>query len=535
MKKYILPLILILCLTFTLTGFCWVAGYDQRIKLTIDNTKIDTANLTWFPVTVFLTGSQAEEIFSELDADADYMKVAFTKADGETELYAECELFAHENIKSNFETGGDSPGYLGDGSNVDYWIASKFTIGMGFSCDGASIYLTGQNGNPTGDITFRIETDVGSEPSGTLAHANATGTVANGDITTTAWNKASYTPFTLSAGTYWLVYYIPDQATDVRWLVQRDAAGGIGQAAYSTDHASNWILPTVDTYVIYYRIYGHKAIYHVSRDGWVITHDADTDFYMYYDNDHADNTTYIGAIDTTAGVAVWDSNFKAVYHMNDATTSTIKDSTSNNNDGTKLSANNPIQVVGKIGKGQSFTSDYITMSDNVGLDCTTPTVEALIKAPSAQTTNYSGIVHKGDKSGNGYTGYGLRTTEPGFGVQLIMDSGNSISTTVLDNTYQYFAATEDGTNSKIYFNGTEEDSDLTGACGTNALNLYLGRTASANEKFTGIIDEARVSNIARSAAWIKATYNSLWDTLLTYGSEETAPSGTNVLFIFSNF
>lgn len=32
-------------------------------------------------------------------------------------------------------------------------------------------------------------------------------------------------------------------------------------------------------------------------------------------------------------------------------------------------------------------------------------------------------------------------------------------------------------------------------------------------------------------------YDSLWDTLLTYGSEETAPpaSDTNVLFIFSNF
>ena len=35
------------------------------------------------------------------------------------------------------------------------------------------------------------------------------------------------------------------------------------------------------------------------------------------------------------------------------------------------------------------------------------------------------------------------------------------------------------------------------------------------------IDETRISNTVRSAAWISATYDSLWDTLLTYGSEET--------------
>ena len=54
-KKYLLPLILILCLALTLTGYSanLFSTYDQRIKLTIDNTKIDS-DLTWFPITVFL-------------------------------------------------------------------------------------------------------------------------------------------------------------------------------------------------------------------------------------------------------------------------------------------------------------------------------------------------------------------------------------------------------------------------------------------------------------------------------------------------
>ena len=55
----------------------------------------------------------------------------------------------------------------------------------------------------------------------------------------------------------------------------------------------------------------------------------------------------------------------------------------------------------------------------------------------------------------------------------------------------------------------------------------------------GLIDEIRISSTNRSAAWIAATYDSLWDTLLTYGAEETGgsepESSSNILFIFSNF
>jgi len=49
-------------------------------------------------------------------------------------------------------------------------------------------------------------------------------------------------------------------------------------------------------------------------------------------------------------------------------------------------------------------------------------------------------------------------------------------------------------------------------------------------------DEVRFSNTARSVAWIKATYASLWDTLLTYGDEETeGVTGANIMFMFSAF
>jgi len=65
-------------------------------------------------------------------------------------------------------------------------------------------------------------------------------------------------------------------------------------------------------------------------------------------------------------------------------------------------------------------------------------------------------------------------------------------------------------------NGVLEDTgDLSDVITTNANDLEIG------EIFMGMIDEVRISNTDRSAAWIKAAYNSESDTLLSYGSEVT--------------
>ena len=86
---------------------------------------------------------------------------------------------------------------------------------------------------------------------------------------------------------------------------------------------------------------------------------ADTILYMYYGNsDAADQQNVHGT---------WDENYVAVYHMNDVTTSTILDSTSNANHGTKKGANEPNQVDGKIGKAQDFNranTEYINLGNS---------------------------------------------------------------------------------------------------------------------------------------------------------------------------
>ena len=120
MKKFIIPLILILCLSFTLTGYSadLFGTYDQRIKLTIDHSKIDS-DLTWFPVTLFMTSTQMEEVFAEFDDDADFDRCAITTSDESTQIYGDCELFddseslgIYHVAKTAIITDADADGYL---------------------------------------------------------------------------------------------------------------------------------------------------------------------------------------------------------------------------------------------------------------------------------------------------------------------------------------------------------------------------------------------------------------------------------------
>jgi hypothetical protein len=89
---------------------------------------------------------------------------------------------------------------------------------------------------------------------------------------------------------------------------------------------------------------------------------TDTEIYMYFGNSDCSSQEDV--------TGTWSNGYVAVYHMNDATTSTILDSTSNDNDGTKKAANEPIETDAKIYKGQEFdgTDDYVFLSDSSSLN-----------------------------------------------------------------------------------------------------------------------------------------------------------------------
>jgi len=518
----------------------WLTGWDNRIKLTIDNTKIDSA-LTWFPVTVFLNSTQGEEVFTEFDSDSDYLKVAFTKSDGTTELYAEKELFslpdgggtytsqyppAHSDtyVKSTTKydtnywayyatdpakslTGTEEANCWTSGSGVT--TNQRFHIDLGSGKIIRRIYY--ENWHSSGDYTNRSAQNFtfwGSNTAGSFADLNYT-------------NNTGWTQLTTNQSTF-DEHVAADQA-DPKYIT---VTNSIAYRYYAFKFADNYGGALIGIRRVELQTEESKAIYHVSRDGWAISNTSDTDFYMYYDNDHANNTAYIGAINTTAGGNVWDGNFKAVYHMVDgANTSHIYDSTSNDNDGTKNATNKPVEATGKVGKGQDFdgTEDYITIPA-ITLD--NFTIEMWVEPDNltgSRTILSNNVVS--------YPYVLVRFSGTNIYLSLKDNEGDALDMPVASgcsiDTFYYITAIVTGTTAKIYVDTVEKGTDTNVDFGSLSLitDFYIGTDIRDGGIFffDGVEDEVRISNTDRSLAWNKASYNSGKDTLLTYGSEETVP------------
>ena len=266
---------------------------------------------------------------------------------------------------------------------------------------------------------------------------------------------------------------------------------------------------------------------------------ANTPLFLYYDSDHADNDAYVGDTNSVVAESVWDANFKAVYHMADgADTSHIYDSTSNDDDGTKKGANEPNQVAGDVGYTQDYDGTDDTLKATLANFPTQPlTVEAVIKS-----SNTVGVrrVHT-----TGYSRWNMRVDGGNLTVQFY--NGTSWITTskaaavVAGNRY-HIVATKDNTDGVIvYKQGVSVQTNTTAGAKLTVAHVSRISRIGANENATGNwnyfyagdIDEVRISDIARSASWIKATKESLWDNLVTFGSEQLfamfgQPSGSGV-------
>ena len=252
---------------------------------------------------------------------------------------------------------------------------------------------------------------------------------------------------------------------------------------------------------------------------------AETTLYLYYDRDHADNTDYVGDPDSTPAENVWNSNFKLATHMNDGPNiSSIRDSTSNNNDGTKLSSNNPLQADGKIAQAQDFSLDYINCGSSSTLNIlNTLTIEAWINPDTiAGPTYQNSIVDRGSSwwflvLNTGKLAF-LRFPPVGtFGILL---STASIQTGIFTHvavTYNSSATNE----VKLYINGQLDNEGSLDAPIRNVVSAVLiGNRGPDMHPFDGDIDEVRISNMVRGAAWIRASYESGRDNFLDFGSEE---------------
>lgn len=256
---------------------------------------------------------------------------------------------------------------------------------------------------------------------------------------------------------------------------------------------------------------------------------SSTDYiYMYYGNSEAS--------DSQDAQNVWDSNYKAVWHLNKSSGSVL-DSTINNNDGTNNGATRG--QTGQVDRAFSFdgTDDYVSVPHDASIEFADEdfTLELWIKADENDFGAQDTLFCKGSTgapgSGKRYEAY----AHPGEDYLLFAIDDDVTKSTVTyndltnwaDNTWHYLVFRRNTTTNKIEIclDGSEvgEDTDSTGDISSGE-TLYIGcgfSTSSRSNYTDAIIDEFRISDQARSADWIKAQYLSMTGAFTSFAAEET--------------
>lgn len=262
----------------------------------------------------------------------------------------------------------------------------------------------------------------------------------------------------------------------------------------------------------------------VSKSDWVIDSETDTDLYLYYDSTHVDNTTYVGDINSTPGAAVWDSYFKGVWHLAEAS-GTLYDSTANNNDLTAY--NTPTYgYAGKIGKCLDFNAAQI---ENLKRASAVVTAYPLTLEGWANLDAGSyilGIVRASSQYAAHMILFALTCNYyvcAGASTDTFCITANSVA---LGQWGYCVAVGHSATSRNSYLNadiankGTSTTSRNPASL-SQTQSMILDATWGANvAPGDGRVDELRISNTDRSEAWITATYETTRDNLLDWGSEE---------------
>ena len=227
---------------------------------------------------------------------------------------------------------------------------------------------------------------------------------------------------------------------------------------------------------------------------------------------------------------VWDSNFKGVWHVGEGGTGGRCDSTVNANTAVPTKYDGNEAKDGQIDGCDHLDGgdEYMALGQPTSLYMTSAmTFSAWFRYDAPKSF---GTIGYQVKEGVAWRWF-MRVVNNGLGVGV---SGNSVTAdfsagTVLTPGVWYHAAlTYNGSQVRVYLNGDDDGSRALSGTIINAspATTYIGCWTPSDHLFDGQLDELRLSNTARSAAWIKAEYHAGKDTLLSYGPLTLLQSGT---------
>lgn len=279
--------------------------------------------------------------------------------------------------------------------------------------------------------------------------------------------------------------------------------------------------------------YAHEIESYDPSDGsliaWVnitrINSSKDTCFWLYYNNSACSNQEN--------PIGVWDNNFIGVWHLNetDDNSGALRwDSTGHNNDGITVGYDGDESIDGLIDGADDFdgVDDYINFSHDDSMNTTDSiTMEGWFYHRSGGWT-YPRIMDKYPapsiyiRESNellGWYGY-IDGTSRNF---------TFVNSSIAENVWSYISVSYSNDTIhaiKSYVNGSLKDNitSFSGSLSTTINPLLFGNSSTLERNIDGILDEIRISNIARNRSWIMTTYNVVQNQSLFFsiGNEESA-------------
>lgn len=263
---------------------------------------------------------------------------------------------------------------------------------------------------------------------------------------------------------------------------------------------------------------GEDALLWASSSGLTLTSASTTTLYLYFDNSQADNSTYVGTLGNRT--EVWDSNFKAVYHMADASGG-LTDSTSNNKD-CSVTGSPSYRQAADIGYSIQFIggNDYfynVSVFNYSGqVDWTNHLVGKFTDEGKDQyffvTNANTGLYMRVDDGSPDKVLYKIDDgTDDDFGTGTINPCDGDFHTLhqILDDSEADHRGYEDGV---LAYNGANTD------VGGLADTIYIGTRETGGSGAYGYISEVRISSSRRANAWMKAEHYGFKDNLLEFGN-----------------
>jgi len=250
---------------------------------------------------------------------------------------------------------------------------------------------------------------------------------------------------------------------------------------------------------------------------------ANTSIFMYYGNS--------GASNQQNPTAVWDSNYSAVYHLNQNPSGTVVDSTGHANLGSEGTMGAANLVNAKIGKG-IYLTDYSSNRDHLVSTNTVTVRNFTLEAWANFVTryNWSAFVEVNTHAGtwrdftadsSAYAIIDLATSGTSDITQLtgVLSTGQHHVVARYNRSTQVVDGFLDGSPAAYSESGVSKSS----VTGLVTVGAWFDYTDSLYyDVFRGSLDEVRISNIARSNSWIQTGYanQNSPSTFYSVGSQE---------------